>query len=152
LSLGGDVVGEGFDASGEPWTIAIASAFDEGTASDRVIKTNGRRFAAATSGTTIRSGIYKGKNWHHIIDPRTLRPANSDLNMATVYGESAVLMDVLASCAIILGSKKASPFLKRHKATAAFLQGKSDSVIQKQFGKAIQLKVTSHKKKAEHHV
>ena len=123
----------------------VQSTLDSATASEWTIKTTGRRFAAATSATTIRAGVHEGKSWHHIIDPRTLLPAQSDTNLATVYCQSAVRADVLASCAIILGSSKAVPFLKRQFIEAAYLQGSDDTakIIRKKFGKALQPIVTN---------
>ncbi|MFA5003830.1 MAG: FAD:protein FMN transferase [Candidatus Saccharimonadales bacterium] len=147
LSFGGDVIGQGLDNTGKPWTVAITSAFN-GSTSKRVLQTDGRRFAAATSGTTIRRGNYKGKNWHHIIDPRTLRPSDSDLSMATVFGYSAVRADVLASCAIILGSNEAPQFLKDHDVQTAYLQGRDNMKrIELEFGSALRPAPVKRRKK-----
>lgn len=56
--------------------------------------------AAATSSTLGRRW---GKGLHHIIDPRTGRPAASGLVAATVFADTAVRADVLAKACIILG-------------------------------------------------
>ena len=52
--------------------------------------------------------------------------------------------DVLASCAIILGSGQAVPFLKKQFIEAVYLQGSDDTgkIIRKKFGKALQPIVT----------
>jgi len=150
LSLGGDVVGEGCDGSGKPWKVAIQSAFKDNTASRWCLQTTGKRFAAATSGTGVRTGTQQGKRWHHIIDPRTLQPSNSDVRMATVFDESAVRADVLASCAVILGTRQALPFLKTQGAQAAYLQGRDKTMkrTESQFGAALQRAGTPRKELA----
>jgi FAD:protein FMN transferase len=138
FSIGGDVVGAGVDILGQPWNIAIQGAH-ETAASNWQVQTTGARFAAATSGTMIRQGTSGGRDWHHLIDPRTLQPAVSDTSMATVYTVSAVQADVLASCAIILGSHEAVTFLKKHSVVAACLQGTdaTGKAINKKFGRAL---------------
>ncbi len=124
LSLGGDIVGGGNDVDGQQWKVNISDANDSSTDSDLRLRTTGKDFAVATSGTNVRQGVHSGKKWHHILDPRTQKPAKTDITMATVYGNSATQADVLASCAIILGSTKALPFLKKQSGVrAALLQG-----------------------------
>ena len=111
-SIGGDVTGQGIDVDGRPWTVVIDGGQNQPTDQVGYIHPTKRRFAAATSATTIRRGTHKGKHWHHIIDPRNLQPADSDCYMATVFGKSAVEADVLSSCAIILGSNQSQSFLE----------------------------------------
>jgi thiamine biosynthesis lipoprotein len=115
LSVGGDVVGEGLDVDQKPWDVAI---YNTGKTHDWHIPTFGKRFAIATSGTSER----KGAGWHHIIDPVTQKPAKSDIATATICAESGVEADVLASCVIIIGSKKASAFLKKGGVRAALIR------------------------------
>lgn len=128
LSLGGDIVGGGTDVDGEPWKVKISDANNSSKDSDLQIITSGKDFAVATSGTSVRQGVHSGKKWHHILDPRTQKPAKTDITMATIYGDSATQADVLASCAIILGSRKALPFLKKQTGVrAALLQGTDET-------------------------
>jgi thiamine biosynthesis lipoprotein len=142
FSMGGDIVGAGIDETNEPWSVAIHSAFEPKEDSPWQVQTSGGRFAVATSGTQVRKGNNNGKGWHHIIDPRTSEPAVSDLSVATVYTPSAVRADVLASCAIILGSEAATPFLHKLDAKSALLQGSDGQGkrIETTFGPAMQKK------------
>jgi len=59
---------------------------------------------------------------HHIIDPKTGKPAKTDLKLATVCASSAVYADVLASCAIIVGSKAAPTMLETRAIKSWILQ------------------------------
>jgi thiamine biosynthesis lipoprotein len=65
--------------------------------------------AAATSGTTKRRW---GTQSHHIIDPRTGRPAASDLVEVSVLATSALDAEVLAKTALLLGSDAAVGYLE----------------------------------------
>lgn len=60
--------------------------------------------AAATSGTTKR---HWGQGLHHIIDPRTGRPALTDLEEVSVLAPTALEAEVLAKTALLLGSAEA---------------------------------------------
>lgn len=141
FSIGGDIVGSGVDENNESWKVSISSATDPNLDSPWYITAPKKRFAVATSGTIIRGGTKDGKNWHHIINPHTGKPATSDTILATVYTEKAIEADVLASCAIILGSKKSISFLKDNRVLATLLQTKNDLGEDRQisFGRSIHL-------------
>jgi thiamine biosynthesis lipoprotein len=143
LSLGGDVVGSGYDEHGKPFAVEIRDSPDESAAAQWEVRTVGKEFAVATSGTNIRKGVHEGKAWHHILDPRTQLPAETDLTTASIYGTSGVEADVLASSAIILGSKKAGAFLKKFPSVKGYiLQGwdSDDKKVEVKHGRAIGLK------------
>ena len=149
FSIGGDVAGQGYDQKGQPWIIEV----DQGDTSSKYrIHTSGERWAAATSGTTIRQGTKNGKNWHHIIDPLTLQPSQTDLRMASVYTNRTVTADVLASCAIILGSNKAQVFLKEQAVKGFVLRGEiNDKQILRKFGQDIKRKESDKLDKVVQH-
>lgn len=65
--------------------------------------------AAATSGTAKRRW---GEGLHHLIDPRTGRPATTDLTEVSVLARSGSDAEVLAKAAFILGSGRAPSFLE----------------------------------------
>lgn len=120
FSFGGDIAVGGHDEHDQPWSVTVQSADDssKNIAALTVVTNSG----IATSGTTVHNGKKAGKSWHHIIDPRSRRPAETDVLLATVHADSALHADVLASCAVILGSKQGLQFLKRQKVNAAVLQ------------------------------
>lgn len=140
LSLGGDVATFGRDAAGNNITLNIQKADSLDELADWIIHCPIQHAAAATSGTFRRKGQTSGK-WHHIIDPKTLRPAVTDVRLATVCAGTALEADVFASCAVILGSKKALAFLKKHGAKAALLQCVDDDGVsfEKKFGPSLKI-------------
>ena len=68
-----------------------------------------RDAGAATSGTERRSW---GDGLHHLIDPRTARPAASDLTLVSVIASTGERAEVLAKAALILGREAAEPYLE----------------------------------------
>ncbi len=117
LSLGGDILCNGLDETNESWNIVIQDAHNS-KASAGSICNRGRRLAVATSGITKR----KGPGWHHIIDPRTGRSADTDILTATVCSKSATEADVFAKCLVILGNVDSPQFMSQHNLTNVLIQ------------------------------
>ncbi len=121
VALSGDMVTCGYDAEGQPWQTSIVSARTPHADSPLRVAGNGQRLHIATSGTFQRPGQTKLRG-HHIIDPRTGQAAQTDIKLATVVASRAIEADVLASCAVIVGSQQATPYLKTKGALAAVIQ------------------------------
>ena len=93
------------------------------------IRLDGRRgrssFGIATSGTTVHRwpAAAEGSSSprHHLIDPRTRRPAITDVAQATVVAASAREAEILAKTAVILGATDGLKALDRGGALAAVL-------------------------------
>jgi thiamine biosynthesis lipoprotein len=68
--------------------------------------------AVVTSGDYERYFLKDGKRYHHIIDPRSGRPA-SGLMSVTVIHPKATLADSLSTAAFVLGPRKGHDFLAR---------------------------------------
>jgi thiamine biosynthesis lipoprotein len=64
----------------------------------------------ATSGVTVHRWA---AHRHHLIDPRTRRPAVTDILQATVVARTAREAEVLAKTAVILGRDEGLAFLDR---------------------------------------
>lgn len=139
FSLGGDIVAGGHDENRKPWTVRIADSSTLDNLSPFIFQPiNFDTFAVATSDTNVRRGTSTDtKDWHHIIDPRTERPSMSDVRVASVYCDKGIDADVLASCAVILGSEKAVPFLKSRNVRAALLQTYDGKNVK--FGRSLRL-------------
>lgn len=130
FSLGGDIVAEGVDENGEQWKILIQdTSTPEFSIAGSVRAPRSGRHAVATSSILRRTGTKNGKKWHHIIDPRTNMPSSSNLSTASISASSLMTADILASCAIILGSVKASSFCKERNVDGVLLQTKRGSKI-----------------------
>ncbi|MDI2124822.1 FAD:protein FMN transferase [Yinghuangia seranimata] len=88
---GGDLRARGESAPGRPWRVGIADPLRAGRLATVAV---GGDFAVGTSGTAERG--------HHIVDPRTGRPA-LDLASLTVTGPSLTLADAYATAAFVMG-------------------------------------------------
>lgn len=125
FSLGGDVIAGGCDQNGDLWQIGIEDVSSRSAAARLagiVQVSESTPTAVATSATTDRRGKHKGKAWHHIIDPSTGRPAQTDLLAVSIRAASAFRADVLASCLIVAGSRAAKDFMSRYEIDGVLLQ------------------------------
>jgi thiamine biosynthesis lipoprotein len=129
LSLGGDIVARGCDQDNLPIVIQIDDLTALHTMAGERLTSGDRRYAVATSSVLRRRGVENGRKWHHLIDPRTNEPTNTDINTASVCAATSLLADVLASCAIILGIEKALDFLNRKGAEGVILQTKQKKLV-----------------------
>ncbi|NOY87700.1 MAG: FAD:protein FMN transferase [Deltaproteobacteria bacterium] len=69
--------------------------------------------SVATSGDYERYFTVDGVRYHHILDPKTGRPARSGLRSTTVITSDCVLADALATAAFVLGPEKGLDLLER---------------------------------------
>jgi thiamine biosynthesis lipoprotein len=121
LSLGGDVICNGFDLADTPWIVAIQDALHPASVAAR-ISNRSKRLAVATSGITKRKGHSTRGGWHHLIDPNTNLSADTDIATASIATSSAVEADVYAKCLVIVGSNKVAAFLESVDEQNAILQ------------------------------
>ena len=98
-NVGGDLAARGGGPIGEGWPIRF-----------------GGESIALHDGAAAMSGTWR-RRWglvHHLIDPRTGRPAETDLAEVEVLARTGVDAEVLAKTALLLGSRAAPDFLAAH--------------------------------------
>ena len=88
-----------------------------------------RRLGIATSGTSVHRWEHATGRAHHLIDPRTSRPAVTDVLQATVVAESACLAEGLAKAVVISGSDEGLDLLDRAGAWAELLLLESGDIL-----------------------
>ena len=104
LSFGGNIVGLGVKPDGSPWKVGIQD-IDKPTGAYMLVAVN-------RGGSTVTSGIYErgfeldGVYYHHILDPRTGWPVQNELASVTIFSESSMWGDALATAAFALGTEK----------------------------------------------
>ncbi|HEX7473391.1 MAG TPA: FAD:protein FMN transferase [Candidatus Limnocylindrales bacterium] len=121
-------------AHGEEWRIGVADP-REGGAELGVLQLAGldpsrpQRFGLATSGTSVHRWARDGRASHHLIDPRTGRPAVTDVVQATVLAESASAAEIAAKTIVILGSEAGAAMMERPGILAVIVLTERDRVL-----------------------
>jgi thiamine biosynthesis lipoprotein len=103
VSLGGDVAMQGRSPDGG-WPVHVISTTasdDRGDAGQVVMLPGG---GLATSSPGARRWLQDGEPRHHIIDPRTLRPADTDWLSITVAAHDCVAANAAATAGVVLGT------------------------------------------------
>lgn len=112
LSLGGNIVLCGNKSEGALWSVGIKNPGNtEAIACS--FKSTGNK-SVVTSGAYERYFEYGGKTYHHIIDPKTGCPSDSDLLSVTVVGENGADCDAWSTALFVMGKEKAVEFAKEH--------------------------------------
>jgi thiamine biosynthesis lipoprotein len=104
VNLGGDVRVTGIGPAGDSWTIAV----DHPWSALPVALLGVAEGGVATSTTLKRRWQTGGQPRHHVIDPVTGLPSDTDLNLVTTVAAEAWVAEVLAKAVLLRGS--AHPF------------------------------------------
>ncbi|MGB8645406.1 MAG: FAD:protein FMN transferase [Anaerolineae bacterium] len=118
VDAGGDVAVSGPMANGEGWPIGVA---DPANPESNLATLQLQSGAVATSGRDYRRWQANGQAQHHLIDPRTGAPADTDVLTATVIAPSAVEAEMAAKLTLIRGSLPGKRWLDEHPRTAGLL-------------------------------
>lgn len=100
VNLGGDLRASGGGPDGEGWTVGLCDG----------------ACLRLRDGGVATSGI-EGRHWrdgHHLVDPRTGRPATTDVAAVSVVAADAETAEALAKAAAMLGSAAAPRWLRDH--------------------------------------
>ena len=108
LSLGGNIQTYGTKPDGTPWTIGIADPQQPEQAIASVSVTGTK--ALVTSGGYQRYFEADGVTYHHIIDPKTGRPAESGLASVTILANSGTMADAYSTALFVMGLEDAVDF------------------------------------------
>ena len=111
VNAGGDLAVMGLPPTMDAWPLAVPGRENSWTIPLR-------SGAVATSGIAYRRWWQGEKLRHHLIDPRTGLPAESDLWSVTVVADRCEQAEVAAKVAFILGSTRGTEFLHKRQLAA----------------------------------
>lgn len=126
IDAGGDIVLWGCPPGG--WEIGVASPF----APDRdllSLRIGGAAGVATSSRLKRRWRDESGAERHHLLDPRTSLPADTDLVQATVLAPTLTEAEVYAKCLLILGSEEGIPWLRARRPGCAYVAVREDGTV-----------------------
>jgi len=109
VDAGGDIAVSGSRADGSPWPVAIADPLEM---QESLGKLALRACGVATSGIDYRRWRRNNSWQHHIIDPRSGEPAQTDLMSVTIIAPDALRAEAAAKAVLILGSRDGLTWLE----------------------------------------
>lgn len=125
FSVGGSVLIYGKKPDGKPWKIGIRDPRgEEGEymGSLTFACKEGGRINVSTSGDYEKYFEEDGVRYHHILDPATGAPAESDLISVTTISESGFLSDALSTACFVAGEEEALKLCDHFGAEAVFIR------------------------------
>ena len=112
VNLGGNITVFGKKQGDKPFVVGIKDPLSD--QSDATVGTLiVDNCSIITSGAYERYFTYEGKRYHHIIDPHTGSPSESDLLSATIISKDGVYGDALSTAAFVVGQNKAEIMLQK---------------------------------------
>ncbi|MGE5559562.1 MAG: FAD:protein FMN transferase [Chloroflexota bacterium] len=102
---------EGGRPGGQPWRIGIQDPENLEAGYIGIIEAADE--ALSTSGAYERFFIENGKRYHHIIDPASGMPAESDVLSATIISKQAIDGDALSTSVFILGRERGMAMIEQ---------------------------------------
>lgn len=127
IDAGGDIALSGPKTDGQSWPIGVSDPFQPDRQLALLMIPNG---GVATSGRDYRHWQRGGQTMHHIVDPRTGLPAQTDVMSATVIAPSAYRAEVAAKIVLISGSEAGLAWLEDQSDLAALIVLDDGRVLQ----------------------
>lgn len=127
VDAGGDVAMVG--QRPEPWPIAVASPFVPDEELDLLLIEEG---GVATSGRDYRRWQRNGVWQHHILDPRSGQPAQTDVLSATVVAPKMLSAECAAKVMMILGSRAGMQWIEAQPNLAALVVLENGEILRSQ--------------------
>ncbi len=113
INLGGNICVIGSKAEDTPWTIGIERPYSDRTELIGSVQ--------VSDATVVTSGIYErmfkkdGRIYHHVLDPKTGYPAETDLEAVTITARKgySAYCDGLSTTCLMLGTDKARALVEK---------------------------------------
>jgi thiamine biosynthesis lipoprotein len=121
LNFGGNVVTVGEHPAGRPWQVGIQTPGRQ-RESNIFALLDCENTAVVTSGVYERGFVVDGRLYHHILDPRTCWPAQTDLLSVTVVSPDSMFADALATAILVLGTQDGLSLAQRFGAQVVLLE------------------------------
>lgn len=122
ISVGGSLLiyGENPNSDDKSFTVGIRDP--KGSENDYCMTVSVKDCCISTSGDYEKVLVNNGKTYHHILNPYTGYPAETDVTGVTVFCDSGLLSDALSTSCFILGcSKESLELLAKYDAEAVFI-------------------------------
>ena len=124
INAGGNIRCIGTRVDGNPWRIGIRHPRQEGILG--VIDVTEK--AVATSGDYERYFMQDGMRYHHILDPRTGRPAQ-ECQSVTILAPTAEMADVLSTSVFIMGTDAGMRFIEAQEGVEGMIVGRNGNPV-----------------------
>jgi thiamine biosynthesis lipoprotein len=120
VALGGDIATRGTAPDGGPWRVLVQDGIDEPGCT-----------VALPSGAALATSSTLSRQWgtlHHIVDPRTCRPAERVWRTVSVAAPTCVDANTMSTASVVLGAR-AVAWLRLRAATARLVPAAGEPIV-----------------------
>lgn len=121
VEIGGEIVVSGQSKRGSKWNISIDRPNPDALHTDSQMIIEVTDCGIATSGNYRNYQTGPQGNYGHTINPKTGRPAETDILSATVVAATCMEADALATSFMVLGKENAVEIVEKNKIAAMFV-------------------------------
>lgn len=126
INAGGNVYTLGTKEKNKEFTVGVQ---DPDNSDDCFLTLSLKDNFAVTSGAYQRYFEKGGKVYHHLMNPKTGKPVESDISSATVIGKDGTICDVYSTALYVMGIEKAIQFYKNNKNFDFILLNKDNTKV-----------------------
>lgn len=128
INLGGNVLAAGAKPDGSPFRTGIQKPFGKRSETVRIVGLTDK--SLVSSGSYERCFEDNGILYHHILDPFTGYPADTDLDSVTILSDSSMEGDALSTACFLYGLEKGQELIESLPGIEALFVTKDGSVYQ----------------------
>ncbi len=110
VNAGGDLYALGTSEDGDPWKVGIRSPSNPMKLAGEIEVSDD---AVATSGDYLQRFSYRGKSYHHLLDPATGTPRETAVHSVTIRAASCMAADAGATAVFGMDDPRARALLQR---------------------------------------
>lgn len=127
ISAGGSILTYGTKPDGSSWKVGVV---DPGNTSQNIaILSLGGDWYVATSGDYERYVEVDGVRYHHIIDPTTGYPVDSNVRSVTIISRDGLLSDALSTACFVLGVEEGLKLAENYEAEVLYVLAGGELVM-----------------------
>ncbi|MCO7175142.1 FAD:protein FMN transferase [Sporolactobacillus kofuensis] len=128
INAGGDLMCWRAPSDPTQWVINVSHPHSEDQTIGQLVFDPGQ-WGVATS-SKVKRRWHDGKStWHHILDPRTSLPSDSDIVQATVIGDALLPCEIYAKCLLIMGTQDGPDWLYKRRPDLLYLIIKNNGQV-----------------------
>lgn len=124
IDLGGSImcIGDNPKRDDKKWVIGLQKPFGDTGEYSKTVEVKDE--AVVTSGVYQRFFKWDGVAYHHILDPKTGYPCNTDIDGVSIVADCGLTADCLSTAYMVLGEEAGNNLIKKYGARAV-IQNKS---------------------------
>lgn len=136
INIGGNVLTIGTKYNNKNWSVGIREPFeDENTV---IMSVEVDDLSVVTSGPYERNFTVEDVLYHHILNPVTGYPADSDLSSVTIISENSIIADALSTSCYLIGLESATDLVESTANTeAVFIDNNGEIIVTSGIGDTI---------------